>query len=88
MKYEQQHLHPMGKPLSIRLPTDLDVVWRSQTELDPAMFGRWAIAATSLRLGWVKPADLELLPYVSGDGNDFELLPIGQVPPGFIPGWL
>jgi hypothetical protein len=88
MKYKQQHRQPMEKAVSIRLPTDLDAVWRYQTELDPAMFGRWAIAATALRFGWVKAADLELLPYISADGNDFELLPIGQVPPGFIPGWL
>jgi hypothetical protein len=88
MQYQQQNIQPLAAPIALRLPADLDAVWRECTSPDPAMFGRWAIAATSLRLGWIKSADLELLPYVSADGNDFELLPIGQVPPGFVEGWL
>jgi hypothetical protein len=78
----------MGQSVCVRLPSDLDRVWREVTAADRTMFTRWAIASMALRCGWVKPADLESLPYLSADGSDFEMLPIGQVPPGFVEGWL
>jgi hypothetical protein len=91
-------IHPAqtlaDRPISVRLPTDVDRLWRAATSSDPSFFLRWAVASCLLREGWASPEhDVALLPFKSPDTGAFELLTREELAAaiasgqGFVQGW-
>jgi hypothetical protein len=71
LKHPDQPL--AAQPVAVRLPADVDRLWRQATSSDPSFFFRWAVTACLLKEGWATPENLTLLPLKSADGNHYEL---------------
>jgi hypothetical protein len=61
------------QPVAVRLPQDVDRLWRQATSSEPSFFLRWAVSSCLLREGWASPENVVLLPFKSPDTGAFEL---------------
>jgi hypothetical protein len=82
------------QPVAVRLPQDVDRLWKAATSSEPSFFLRWAITSCLLREGWASPEhDVALLPFKSPDTGVFELLTRAELAAAiasgqnFVQGW-